>query len=162
MQLHKLSKQTITMSSFPFTKSDYEAVELALGLARKCLQAPGLEPCDIMGLARAIYALGRLPASTPGVDLTFMASISSDSGSYEWGWSVCITEDDFRLTSGGSTWSEEYGGDSISGYLYEIETGGHRDFNGPLSSWIEDIDSKLDQPFEVMVDDGSTITTFDS
>lgn len=64
----------------------------------------------------------------------------------------------FSISSGGSVWSEPCGGDSVSGYRYEVEVDGHRDASGPVSLWSEDIEMRLAPPFELIVDDDSTLT----
>ena len=47
--------------------SDAFAVQIAKRICQRLLQAPNLSTQQILGLARALYALERLPASTPWV-----------------------------------------------------------------------------------------------
>ena len=146
--------------AFEFVETDREAAAAALRLLRRLLANEELTPAQILGLARAMYAIQRLPHSTDGVEVDFCASMTRGDDEYkdEWGWQVRITPEAFSISSGGSVWSRQSGGDSVSGYMYEVEAGGYRDNNGPVSSWCEDIDSRLQLPFQVIVNDDSTLT----
>jgi hypothetical protein len=148
--------------AFEFVESDRKEVAAAIHFARQLLAYDGLTPADIFGLARAIYALQRLPEATDGIQLDFCTSMErgDDENKEEWGWMVRISPTAFSISSGGSVWSKWAGGDSVSGYLYEIEAGGYRDMNGPVSSWSNDIEMRLAQPFRVFVHDDSTLTVF--
>ena len=51
--------------------SDAFAVQIAKRICQRLLQAPNLSTQQILGLARALYALERLPDSTPWVSVEF-------------------------------------------------------------------------------------------
>ncbi len=145
--------------TFKFVKSDQKAVAAAIRFARWLLAHVEMTPAQIQGIARAIYALQRLPESTEGIDLRFGAHVErgDEEDKEYWAWDVGITPEEFSLSSDGSVWSKQVSGDSVSGYSYEVEVGGYRDKTGPVSSWLEEIKMRLVPPFEVIVEDESTL-----
>jgi len=86
-------------ASFEFANSDLRAVKAATKFARFLLAQETLTPSQILAIARALYALQRLPEATPRVDVEFGAGIErGDSRRKEnWNWHVRINHESFPL-----------------------------------------------------------------
>ena len=81
--------------------SDVFAIQIAMNIARRLVADPRATPLQILGLARALYALERLPASTPGVWVEFgvmytMQGMFTDKRYIEF----LITSDTFEIQRG--------------------------------------------------------------
>ena len=59
------------MDKFNLTEEDEYAVEIAIDTAYRFLKEHSLSPREIVGLGRAIYALQRMPETTPGISVEY-------------------------------------------------------------------------------------------
>jgi hypothetical protein len=149
---------------FPFRDCERAYLETIEDTVRKRLRL--LPPDELRRASLFLFALGRLPYSTPGLALDFGLVNRG-----EWGMeyvSVEISGVAFRLSKGGSVYTEGVGSDSYSEAVLELETGGYREGNSEdIPDWIaafeafdgrvtiEDIDTALDLDMtEEAPDDG--------
>ena len=58
-------------NKFELVEEDYYALEIAKKIARHFLSLPIVKPKQIIGLGNAIFALERIPKSTPGVFVNY-------------------------------------------------------------------------------------------
>ena len=117
----------------------YEAVENTL---RSILRLNELSPTNISSIGRALHFLDphRLPDTLNGIDIEI--DISQKAGSereYEIQyWSIILKEEAIAFVSG-SIVNMGLGSDSISGFEYYIELGGHREISGDMFTFINQL-----------------------
>ena len=102
---------------------------------RELLNRSELSPKQIHFIGVNLHALQRLPRPTPGVAISLILSRRvGDEMQYQ---TVSIDESEFRIDSGGSTWSEAVGGDSDSETVFEAFVGAdHEEPDWPsVSQW---------------------------
>lgn len=145
----------------PFTLSEKYLIEQIGATVRKRMASA--DPETLRKIAAFLFALERLPFSTPNVslELAIVERINENLAFV----SVELDSQFFRLSSGGSVYSPDVGSDSFSETRLEIETGGFRDgstsdFNDWLDAFVSaagsieiegDIDFELTEP---AADDG--------
>lgn len=118
----------------PFTLAEQALIDQLGATVRKRMVSA--EPATLKKIASFLHALERLPYATPGVslDLAFMERVDENL-SYT---SVELSEQAFRLSTGGSVYSPDVGGDSFSETSFEIETGGFRDGStAAFDEWLD-------------------------
>lgn len=146
------------MDIFRLTKEDESAITLAIVTARRMLQH--LSPEEIIGLGNALYALERMPEVTPGVLCSFGLSLhAGDSDFSELRYlDFRISETEFEIRRGSSTYSKDVGSDSFSklGWLVEIE-GQQWTEDCQLFDIESDIEALFAENATVNVDDGSSL-----
>jgi len=77
--------------------------QIVARLTRKLLTVPTATPQQLIGLARALYALERMPGTTPGVDVRYCLSerLDFESGAYSVRfYEVAVSGGGFALQSG--------------------------------------------------------------
>ena len=97
-------------------------IEAARKLAWRMFAAPGIQPRDLVGLGRALYALDRLPVVTDGVAVEFSVKTPYEKNKYMEilrYWTVRISESEVALSSGGYV-DVGHGADSV----YPLSVGG--------------------------------------
>lgn len=140
----------------PFTLSEKDLIEQIGTTVRKRMASA--DPETLRKIAAFLFALERLPYSTPNVslDLAIVERINENLAYV----SVELDGQFFRLSSGGSVYSPYVGSDSFSETMFEIEAGGFREgstssFNDWLDAFVSaagsieiegDIDFELTEP----------------
>lgn len=145
---------------FPLTASDLSFVGNAvIDFTRTLIAKAGPAPRQLVGLARALYALERLPKITPGVNVDYSISLRQGGENFEEMkyWGVRISEGSFEVESGGSVYNAGIGSDSVSGFKLYMETGsyGYRECNDSCYEWLDDPEELLNLGAELDVADDS-------
>lgn len=100
-------------------------------------------PRQLVGLARALYAIKRLPDITPGVDVDVEVAVKLGDEIYgeTKNWSLRITEDSFEASSGCSFHDKRYGTDPVAGLRFFAKAGvdGRRSCNDSSYDFLEDL-----------------------
>jgi hypothetical protein len=145
---------------FPLTDEDLGFVSsTVIDFTSTLIANAGPTPRQLVGLARALYALERLPKISPGVNVDYGISLRQGDESFEemkyWGVRIC--EDSFEVSSGGSVYNAEVGSDSISGFKLYVEAGsdGYRECNDYCYEWLDDLEELLNLGAELDVTDDS-------
>jgi hypothetical protein len=136
------SEQTYNL--FPFRLDEVFIVESLKERMRTLLQRPGTSPVDLRQIGAVLFALERLPRSTPGiavgVGLVYRNNKESCFSDFY------ISESEFRLSSGGNTYDPAVGSDSYSTTAFELETSGFREGNSESDEtvgWFNQFDELL-------------------
>lgn len=129
---------------FPFRSEDLFIVEELKERFRDLLKKPNLSPTRVRQIGTVLFALERLPRSTPGVFVVIGPHYSfNNETSY---CDLCISESEFSLSRGGSIYDPAVGGDNYSSTVFEIETSGYRDGSGEdpdVFEWFNMFDELL-------------------
>jgi len=119
------------MDRFELIDEDYEAILAAKNAARLLLKQPNITPEQIITLGKALHALEHLPDVTPKTFIEFGVSYrNGDDGFEEMKYILFrISNNDFEISRGGSTYDSSVGGDTYSrpGWLIEVDGGSERD-----------------------------------
>lgn len=129
---------------FELEDNDYVAINAAVEILRLALGRVDMTGSQVVGVGRALHALERLPASTPGVHVEMSISYRVDAGVLEEMRyvSIVITEYAFELSFGGSVYDPAVGSDSIPGGSWYIERDGTKsDLADPV--YVQDLASEL-------------------
>jgi hypothetical protein len=119
---------------FPFSLAERDLVEQIGATVRK--KMVWADPETLRKIAAFLYALERLPYTTPDLWLDLAITDRIDQSLFYV--SVELDGQSFRLSTGGSEYSEEAGSDSYSETLFEIEAGGYREGSTKsLGDWLE-------------------------
>lgn len=129
---------------FPFRLDEIFIVGELKARIRKLLQRPEASPIVVRKIGTVLFALERLPRSTPGVavSLGLVDRFNNESCFSD----LYISEDEFRLSSGGNTYDPGVGSDSYSSTAFELETSGFRDGNADseeVAGWFAQFDQLL-------------------
>lgn len=120
---------------FPFRSEDIFVVEDLKARFRELLKKPNLPANRVRDIGTVLFALERLPRSTPGVFVTIGPHYRfNQESSY---CDLCISETEFRLSQGGSMYDPAVGGDNYSSTVFEIDTSGYRSGSGEDPTVIE-------------------------
>jgi hypothetical protein len=134
---------------------DKEAIGFALEVAYKLLRKPGIRPYDIQGLARAIFALERLPSADSDINVRF--GISKRGGdkdfSEHFSFDFEINLEYLKIYESRSTYESSIGSDNSSTLIYFYGPGYEREV-GDLPYYINKFYSFLNSS-EVSVEDNS-------
>jgi hypothetical protein len=118
---------------FPLSIYDKPKIEKLVELIRNHLSEMG--PKDLRAAASVLFALERLPATTPGVQVTFGFTQPNTDGNYGWA-DISISEDEFRLDVGEHFYDPSVGGDTE--IRTKFETGAGEDWReGDIDEWLE-------------------------
>lgn len=107
---------------FPFKRSERSLIyQIEKTISRHLLTA---DPATLKKVAAFLHALRRLPYSTLDVslDLVLMHRVEGDRDYV----SVELNDQAFRLSTGGSSFSSDFGSNRFSSTTFEIEIGGFR------------------------------------
>ena len=117
---------------FPLSITDKPKIERVIHLVRSHL--PSMSPDDLRAAASVLLALERLPATTPGVQITFGFAQPNTSGNFGWA-DIEISENEFRLGVGEHFYDPSVGGDTESRTVFETQAGG--DWReGDIDDWL--------------------------
>ena len=135
--------------------SDDFAVQIAKRICRRLLQAPNLSMTQILGLARALYALERLPVSTPWVFVEYgvcyrMEGMFDDMHYVDFR----ITSDTFEIIPY-SLLDHGIGRDAYWDPRWSFDVYGNREADCQLSDLEERVIWMLEMGGEIRVDDES-------
>jgi hypothetical protein len=144
---------------FPFKIEDSFLVDELKKVVRKILRHPTLSGNDMRRIGTVLFALERLPRSTPGaaVGLSVVYRYNNESTYCE----LFISESELRLTSGGNTYDPAVGSDSYSQSILEMETSGFKDGctdSYEVTGWFNSVSELLNMEsrieIEYLGDDG--------
>jgi hypothetical protein len=117
---------------FPLSITDKPKIEKMIELVREHL--PSMSPADLRAAASVLLALERLPATTPGVHVTFGFAQPNTDGNFGWA-DIEISEDEFRLGTGEHFHDPAVGGDTETRTVFEAQAGG--DWRqGDIDDWL--------------------------
>lgn len=147
-----------TNDRFELKNKDYAAIRVAIDVLRLFLSQGNLPARKVVGLGKALYALERLPAVTPGIYCEYGTCYrSGDEKFSEMKYiSFLITEETFEISTGGSVYDQSVGSDSISGPVWRIEIGGFADRS--LGNELYELDNEIREFLNL----GAEITVEDS
>ena len=116
-------------SSFSLRKADLHLFQGLEGAFRNLLKMPALTPEDIVGFARAIRCIQRLPQCTPGTDLSVSMEYATDN--FVASSTIRLSYDELSADySAASRLSEEYEFESFPSFTLSIERDGAYDVDG--------------------------------
>jgi hypothetical protein len=125
----KCTKDDRSMTeTFNLHQEDFEAIDVAIKIAEKLLHHPRVSPAEIIHLRNAIQALEKLPVVTEGADIEFGVYDRFENEDFSETKYVAfhITEEEFRISRGGSTYDRESGSDTISLPGWHVDVYGER------------------------------------
>lgn len=106
-------------------------------------------PRQLVGLARDLYAIKRLPDITHGVDVDIEVTVKLGEEIYgeTKSWKLRITEDTFEVSSGCSYHDKRYGTDPVTGLRFFAKSGidGHRSCNDSSYDFLEDLGEYINE-----------------
>ena len=140
---------------FGFAREEWCIVDSLITSTRRMLGRSDVEPKDVRHLAALLLGLLRLPLPTEGLHVH--VSLEYHYGGSMTGMSLELETGALRLSD--VTW-EDYGagGESWSGVMYEVETGGYQYAPYPygVPAWLEAFqDRASDRSYHVVVDSHS-------
>lgn len=143
------------MDRFQLTDEDYQAILIAKNIARRLLRHPHITPKQIIGVGTALDALERLPDVTPGAWAEFGVCYRHGEEDFEEMEFVQfrISDSDFEISRGGSTYSKSVGGDTISRPGWLVELDGNYERNCDLSRLEGKINEYINLGAEIIVED---------
>jgi len=146
-------------NKFELVEEDYYALEIAKKIARHFLSLPIVKPKQIIGLGNAIFALERIPKSTPGVFVNYGVELCKGNNDFRERRYIdfMISEDRFEISTGGSSVDNQSGGDAYSEPGWIIETGGYYNRECMLSQIEDEIFEFLNLGAEINVEDESNL-----
>ena len=118
---------------FPLWSTDKPAIGSTIALVRDQLRK--MSPEQVRAAATVLLALERLPATTPGIDVTFTLSQPNKNGNYGWV-DVTITEHDLDFGLGEHFFDPKVGGDTETRMAFEVHA---EEFlrKGDIVEWLE-------------------------
>jgi len=147
------------MNRFDLIDEDYEAIHVAKDAVRILLNVPRITAQQIISLGKALDALERLPDVTPDVSIEFGLSYRNGNDKFEeMEYTLFrITDREFEISRGGSTYDSSVGGDTFSRPGWRVELGGYAERDCELynikSSFIEYVNLGA----EITIEDESRI-----
>lgn len=147
------------IEEFELTDYDFYAISIAIDCARLLLRHSTVTPRQVIGIGNALYALERLPLTTPGVDSKFglvLRGGTEDFNEIRYIFFV-VTEDCFEITRGGSTYDKAVGGESYSEPCWLVRVDGYRDESCDLYDLEDSIEEYLNLEAAISVTDQSVI-----
>lgn len=110
---------------FPFRIEDSFLVDELKNVVRKILRHPTLSGSEVRRIGTVLFALERLPRSTPGVavGLSVAYRYNNESTYCE----LFISDSELRLSSGGNAYDPAVGSDNYGQTVFEMETSGFKD-----------------------------------
>jgi hypothetical protein len=120
---------------------DKEVFEHVIGYVRRICTLPKIKPQELVGLARALYAVERLPRTTPGVAVEFKVGVrwgTETEHSENWV-TLCITDQEFRAGRMETTRDPNVGGDHCTTTVFEIGRESYRipQYEGDSTGWMK-------------------------
>jgi len=149
-------EEEIDASRFPLSLDDIAKVTLVIKLIRE--QLPSMTPRHILSASAVIRALERLPATTPGIRVTFGFVQRHGGGNYGWA-DISLGEDEFVLGIGEHFYDPEVGGDTESRHAFEAYAGGSS-ADGDIDEWLA-VAEVISANGEVSVEDDTDYDAID-
>lgn len=148
------------MDRFDLNEDDYYAVIVAKNVARRLLQHPDIQPRQVIGLGNALYALDRLPQSTPGVQCEYSIVFTQLSDGFEKTRYISfhISSAGFRLCRGGTDFDRTVGEDRFKEPLWEVRRDGYRNTGGILDTVEDSCEALMTRGAIIRVYDRSAIS----
>lgn len=149
------SHEQMALFQFPYDieldECDVGVIKPIIAYTRKMLSFPQAAPIEIIGLARALHALIRLPQPTKGVDVEYGIGFrlgtadDYDTTSYI----IHVSESLIAFETTYQQWNKDVGDDHESQRVFEMEAGGTLDDMtdedwSNLISWIQGVQSVFD------------------
>jgi hypothetical protein len=120
------------VARFPLSRDEISQLRRLSKYLRNQLQR--MTPKDLRGAAAVILALERLPATTPGVQITFSFIQPNIDGNYGWA-DISISETELILGVGEHFYDPSVGGDTESRHVFTALAGD--DFSkGDINEWL--------------------------
>ncbi len=151
-------------TTFPLRKSDLRLFRELETAFRNLLEIPGLSPKDIVGLARAIRCVRRLPLCTPDTEVSITMDFRTDD------YVACST---IRLSGGAlstdysaaSRLSQEFEFESFPSFTMRIDMEGDYDIEGDKQDFFINFISSAEsigesENYEITVVDDSIPTAW--
>jgi hypothetical protein len=117
---------------FPLSIDDITKAEKVIKLVREQLST--MSPAHVRTAASVLLALEHLPATTPGIQVTFGFVQRNTDGNYGWA-DITISEDEFRLGVGEHYYDPSVGGDTETRIAFEAQAGGEWT-EGDIDDWL--------------------------
>lgn len=118
---------------YPFDEEALSAIAYIAKLIRS--RTTSMPASDLRSAAAVIFALERLPHTTPGVDASFSFAQPDRDGNFGWADGE-ISEDAFRLFLGEHYYTTAVGGDTEHRIAFETYSGSNR-IDGEIENWLE-------------------------
>lgn len=139
---------------FPFRVDERPIVDELIKLVREVLGRGKVSAAQVRDISKVLYALERLPRPTPGIaiGLTVAYHYNNECTYCE----LFISEEEFRISSGGNTYDPGVGSDSYGETLFEMETSGFRDGSADwyqLSGWFDSARELLNMEHRISIED---------
>ncbi len=141
---------------FPLSAED-EMIFAAQSFIEKIISCINLDKQQLISLNRITFALERIPEITTGIDIEVSISLrGGDENSSEMRyWQVHLSDIFFEIRSGGSVYDKAVGSDTIDGYYFYAETGGHLSYNGDVFAWLDEAEEAICLNPSLRIDDES-------
>lgn len=124
---------------FGLVLEDKPLIERLVGCVRTVIARPDVSAYQVHKLAELLFALERLPAPTPHVDVGLDVGRRLENGESR-SWELHLDSDEFRLHHHAYVILDpRMGGDSLSSALFEAYVGGARTMENPnaVLIWLE-------------------------
>jgi len=147
--------EQMALFKFPYDitmdEGDDGVIGPVIAYTRKMLSFPQAAPIEIIGLARALHALIRLPQPTKGIDVKYGIGFrlgtadDYDTTSYI----IHVSESLIAFETTYQGWNKDVGDDHESHRVFEMEAGGTLDAMtdedwSSLISWIQGVQNVFD------------------
>ena len=151
-----------TRDAFPIAEDELHLVEEVIRHTRRFCALPKVTPPQLAGLARALFALERLPRISKGVEVEFNVGIRwgrPDDCREQWV-TFRVSDSSFGVGTMSVTSDPAVGSDHHTTAVYEVDNGGYRSMEAgdenvwmQIFDWINHVDGLLDQnlPEDVML-----------
>lgn len=155
MEEHVSTKNDV----FPLTVGDLGFVTFeCTNFTEMLISRANWTPRQLVGLARTLYAIKKLPDITPGVDVDVEVTVKLGDEIYreEKYCKLQITEDSLEASSGNSIHDKRYGTDPVAGLRFFAKAGidGCRTCNDSSYVFLDDLGEYI-QDAALKVDDKS-------
>jgi hypothetical protein len=143
-------------SDFPLPKTDLALFRQLEGAFRNLLKMPAICPEEIVGLARAIRCIQRLPRSTPDTDVSILIEYSTHT--FEASSTIRLSSEELSADySAASRMRQEYEFESFPSLNLSIELDGGYDLEGDKYSFFRNFIGSA----ESINPDAHTVTVVD-
>ena len=125
-------------TKFSLIGDDLEWVAVLIDVTRKMTTLPSVTPEQLLGLRRALYALERLPAVSPGVKVEYNVAVGGGDAQHsekEY-WSVEISDHAFDVQHILSVSEAKVGGDNQLTLFFQSEPGEFRSQERDPWEWL--------------------------
>lgn len=148
---------------FGFVSSDRQYILELMHGVRVLIGRESTTPKQLLGLAKLLFALGRLPRPTNGIDLYLSLGQKFKNGESRH-MVLKLSEIAFELETAAFEIRGNYGGDSSCSFPVQVEVGGFRHAEGPMAFayWVSSFVEWAEDPAEVLtLEDGKANAAID-